>query len=380
MHVKEQVKEFVHDVKRKFSKKHMRDSTCPTCAGRHDHDSVSSYSSADTIRTMEDSSSSSVVSSRPGTPERGRFSSFLHPRIAPKKHNYSVLYKVRRQDGKRHRLFSAPAIPSSRADASYIASHRHAATEPSSTPKGSMWKARAIQDVPDATSTSSSVVRHYPNVIDISAPAVEESTRSFHDSSCQTPPHFDTELLSETSGALVNSTPQSSKSVSDPDWRLDNVVLGSDENSVPPLSSPPSLDRMAHLPVVPDTPRHEEITLTHSPRPANLNNPTVASSPVVSQALPAVSPASAPASPASVYIPRLTAPSMFLPIPNVRLVSPPSYSLVWWLASKWSAGTRFSLSVSLPDFGDRSPLHLQSAMVLPLYSNFILSPTPSPKR
>ena len=57
---------------------------------------------------------------------------------------------------------------------------------------------------------------------------------------------------------------------------------------------------------------------------ADVNKPTPAP--------PASNPAPAPGS--SIYLPRLTAPSMFLPIPNVRIVFPLSGTLMWWLAPR----------------------------------------------
>ena len=77
----------------------------------------------------------------------------------------------------------------------------------------------------------------------------------------------------------------------------------------------------------------------------------------VNKPVPAPPPQSspAPASSGSIYLPRLTAPSMFLPIPNVRIVFPLSGTLIWWLAPR-RAMSFFASLFSSPSSDDAQPV------------------------
>lgn len=346
MHVK--VKEFVHDVKRKLSKKHRRGSTCSTCAGDN-YDGNSTYSSTDTLSTMNDAAmSSSAASSLPASPQRRRFISFRRPHTPsfPLKEHDSVLHKVRRVGSKRFRLFSAPSTPSMRVagvdtpQSSCGQSLLAPATE--TTINGFAWESQSIQG---GTVTFRSSQEDFPDVLDISARSVNiDSTVSEESALC------DSFALSD-SVTLV--TAASREFVSDSDSRFDLVNSHSDESVVFSAQS------MAQDPDIPPAPPpkaeqsvvaaadDDEITLAQSTTSLPVPSPP---SPVVPQASRAIAPAQltspTPASPAPVYIPRLTAPSMFLPIPNVRFIFPLSHPLVWWLEPRWSSTTRPSSSVS----------------------------------
>jgi hypothetical protein len=129
MHVKESVKEFVHDVKRRFSHHH-KHNRGESDSSTYTHDGTSSlYSNADShLETFEHSNPSSPASSQPTTPESSRFSTFIRPRTPStpsKKHNHNVLHKIRRGESKRSRLFSTPSLPSGRAREGDISSLNH---------------------------------------------------------------------------------------------------------------------------------------------------------------------------------------------------------------------------------------------------------------
>lgn len=356
MHVKETVKEFVHDVKRKFSQKRKRDS-CSTCTF-DSFDEDSSDSSTDTLprRDARDSTSSSSIASLPLPPDRGRFVTFVRPRTASAssaKRFPRVLHKARSLEGKRYRFFSSERA----SDASQSNSTQ-------ARGRGIQWSPLSIQDAGEECETIGSSQGEYMDVLDIRAwpvrtDSLQESTRSESRDSSQTQ-LFDTESHSDTSGTLVTiaSTPTHPKSVSESDSRFDVVILDSDDiaplvATIHPMAQPPQVPLDS-----PPDPREEEITLA-----ATLDKPTTAPSlspPVVPRVPRTITSAqpirSTPASPAPVYIPRLTAPSMFLPVPNVRLIFPLSHSLVWWLAPKWSSGFRLPPSVSmfLPHSGNKS--------------------------
>ncbi|KAF8845120.1 hypothetical protein BDN67DRAFT_546437 [Paxillus ammoniavirescens] len=129
MHVKESVKEFVHDVKRRFSHHH-KHNRGESSSSTHTHDGTSSlYSNADShLETSEHSNPSSPASSQPTTPESSRFSTFIRPRTPStpsKKHHHNVLHKIRRGESKRSRLFSTPSLPSGRLREGDISSSNH---------------------------------------------------------------------------------------------------------------------------------------------------------------------------------------------------------------------------------------------------------------
>ncbi|KAH0836750.1 hypothetical protein J3R83DRAFT_8486 [Lanmaoa asiatica] len=236
------------------------------------------------------------------------------------------------------------------------------------------------------------------------------------------PPHdtsvsqFDIETHSKSSGTLITvaSGPESVSESSHS--RSDMFDSYSDRNAVSLVSSPPSIYPMAEASEVPPVPppkseknllphaaadssREEMITLAHSasssspPPVVNLDTSIAAPSlspPVVPQASRAATPAqpikSTFGSPAPVYIPRLTAPSMFLPIPNVRLIFPLSHPLVWWLAPRWLSGTSLSSSVSmfLPRSGNKSTFvtpqptlsHSHFTLSSSLFPNYSSPPSP----
>ena len=399
MHVKEQVKEFVHDVKRKFSKKHNRDSTCPSCA-TDNHDGASSYSSADTYGTEDDSLSSSD-SSLPGTPRR-RLISFLHRApSSPPMHHHHLPHHVKRVGSKRYRLFSAPSVPSMRAVDASQSSHRQVATDPGV--HGSVWRPDSVQDTADGSETIGYSQEDFPDVIDISARSINTDTvvpdeSIFRDSGSQSQPQFDAD--SETSGTLITAASSDfKKSVSDSDSpSLLNLLP--DENPAPLVSFLPSIVPMQDPNVPPAPPPKSEIVVPAADADdeeialvQSTSSPAAPSSSphVVPQASRAMTPAqpirSTSASPMPAYIPRLTAPSMFLPIPNVRVICPLSHPLVWWLAPRWSLGVCSPSSVStlLPRFGNGSPFLFRQSMgphfafSFPLYSNF-LPPPPRVRR
>jgi len=100
---------------------------------------------------------------------------------------------------------------------------------------------------------------------------------------------------------------------------------------------------------------------------ADINKPTPAP--------PASSPS--PASGGSIVLPRLTAPSMFLPIPNVRIVFPLSGTLMWWLAPRRAMSFFVSLissSSSSKDSASARPVTLRSS---PSFSSLQLASTHS---
>ena len=342
MHVKEQVKEFVHDVKRRFSHKRKRE----TCSTFDSYDGASSNSGAETLSHLDDSSSCSSLSSLASTRERNRFIKFIRPRtpsITLKKHAHNVLHKGRRADGKRNRLFSAPTVPSERMVES---NHKQAASYPG-LPESSRDAVGDSERV-----TLGSLEEDYSDVIDISAqvsktgsvtPTQRSSCGADRDSMSQAQPQFDTESQSDTSGTLITSMISGpTKSVSESDSRVDSLALYSDIASDAAPDTPhvsTLIDPMADVPPVPPpkVDQEEEITLALS-----LTSPPPPPTPTPAQPL-----TSTPASPPPVYIPRLTAPSMFLPIPNVRLIFPLSHSLLWWLAPKWSSGARLPSSASI---------------------------------
>lgn len=187
----------------------------------------------------------------------------------------------------------------------------------------------------------------------VRSPLAEESI--CYDSLSQ---HFDTEWGSET----TVTSGDFKESISDSDSRFDVVNSHSDQTSASCVSPIPPIAPMAQdieVPPVPPpkseqvvitvTDADEEIALAQSTSSSPSSTVPSSSSPVVPQASRTITPAqpiiSTPASPAPVYIPRLTAPSMFLPIPNVRLIFPISHPLVWWLAPRWSSTSRSSSSV-----------------------------------
>lgn len=337
MHVKEQVKEFVHDVKRKFSfsHKHRRD----TCSTFDSYD----YSSVDSRSHLDDYSSSS--SEDHDASERSRFVKFIRPRMTSiSQRHHNVLHKVKRVGSKRYRLFSTPAMPS------------EPMVEPAPKQPVSYQGPESSGGRRGMADERSTVVlsEDYSDVLDISArgsaesgsvtPEVASILPSSHgadrDSMSQSQPQFDTESHSDTSGTLVTTFSSDKKSTSEFD---DSVDLHSDGNSaeihdIAPLTPSPCNDPMADLP-----PRDEEVALP---------------------------------SPAPVYLPRLTAPSMFLPIPNVRSVFPFSNSLVWWLAPKWSPVSS-SVSIFLPRFASPQQAwsHPHSAFPSPLRPNLLPSPS-----
>jgi hypothetical protein len=390
MHVKEQVKEFVHDVKRRFSHKRKRE----TCSTFDSFDGASSNSGADTLSHLDDSSSCSSLSSLASTRERNRFIKFIRPRTSSitskKNHPHNVLHKGRRADGKRNRLFSAPTVPSERM---VEPNHKQASSYPG-LPGSSQ---DAVSDSERAMLES--LKEDYSDVLDISARGAvktgsvtptqtsSSSCGADRDSMSQAQPQFDTESQSDASGTLATS--MIAKSVSESDSRFDSLGLYSDITSdhapdTPHVSST-LIDPMADVPPVPPpksdqaaSPREEEITLAHS-----LTSPPTAAPPPPPTATPQPL-TSTPASPPPVYLPRLTAPSMFLPIPNVRLIFPLSHSLLWWLAPKWSSGSRLpsSASILLPHSWNKSRFvspHLRRSRshptpLSPLYSNYFLHP------
>lgn len=292
MHVKESVKDFVHDVKRRFSHKRKRES-CVTCNSESFDDS-SSDSAVETdthLYTKRDSVSSSSISSPPSTPERSRFAPFVRlrkPSNTSIKYYHNVLHKVRRPDRKRSGNSS----------------------QLSGTQTAGRGSPLSFRDAGDERRRIDSSQMEYTEVLDICARtgktgSMEEST---HNST-------------QTYGTLVG--PDDKKSVSESDSRFSAVNSRSD-------ASPfvPSIDPMAQSDSAADL-REEEITLA-----ANIDKSTATPSRTTTPAHP-MTPTSASSAP--VYIPRLTAPSMFLPIPNVRLIFPLSHSLVWWLAPRWSS-------------------------------------------
>ena len=349
MHVKQQVKDFVHDVKRKFSSKHHRDSAYST-SSRDLYDGASSFSSSD---NTDDSISSSSVDSLPATLQRKSLISFRRPHPSSSSLK-QVAHRIGRVGSKRYRLFSAPPAPSV-----HVAHF---------TQSGDVSEpiidicAQAIQD--DQSTTRGTSQEDYPGVIDISANSVNMDTTSedtiFRDSS--------QESCSDTSGTLVTTISTDFKEfISDSDSPFHSIHLQSDENSAPLISSIHSITPIASDPVVPPpmpeqvvapaaATDDEEIVLAQSissSPPSVLPSP---SSPVPQASrtnAPVHPPRSTPASPASVYIPRLTTPSMFLPVPNVRLF-PLSHSLVWWLAPRWSSrsGPLSTVSTFLPCSGN----------------------------
>ncbi|KAG6381693.1 hypothetical protein JVT61DRAFT_294 [Boletus reticuloceps] len=298
MHVKKQVKEFVHDVKRKFSKKHKRDS-CSTFDSYDD-------SSADTLSHLDDSSSSSGSSQHSTT---SRFIKFIRHRSTSNKHN--GYHNARSEDGRRHRIFSAPTVPNHKQPVSYQG-------------PGSFESSRGMRE----TYASS---QDYSDVIDVSArvssgsaatlamKSTSSSSRAVDgDSLSQSQPQFDRDS-SDTSATLVTST-SGKRSASESDSRIFSDSH-SDESSEKvrdsvalATSAPPSIDPMADVPPVFSSPREEEITLARSVSSSPSRSPPVPQAPRI--ATPAQPIRSTSASPAPVYIPRLTAPSMFLPIPN----------------------------------------------------------------
>ena len=350
MHVKEQVKEFVHDVKRRFSHKHQRD----TCSSFDSYD----YSNADTL----DDSSCSSASSLPGTPERSRLMKFVRPRTPStpsKKHLSNVLQKVKRSDSKRHRLFSLRSAPSER-----IVEPTRIQTASFQGPPG---PSRGVDG--ERARTFGTSKEDYSDVIDIRARQTDSamtremesiqtqssSRRADCDSLSQSQPLFDTESRSDASGTLVtaSSGTDRKKSASESDSRFDSLDFHSDVHDSVPLS--------LVYPMADPSPLEEEIVLAP---------PTLPPPPPPPPPPPAQPVRSTPASPAPMYIPRLTAPSMFLPIPNVRLISPLSHALVWWLAPRWSVGSS-SVSFILPRFPSLHPTRSSSTFLPPVYSNFI---------
>ncbi|KAG8221016.1 hypothetical protein J3R82DRAFT_2525 [Butyriboletus roseoflavus] len=280
MHVKESVKEFVHDVKRRFSQKRKRDS-CATCASES-FDETSSISTADThthFYSKRDSTSSSSISSAPTTPERTRFVTLARlrkPSNTSIKHHHNAIHKVR--GGKRYKPFSL---------------ERAAEPQSNGAQAAGRWSPLSIQDAGDESMMMEFSQREYTEVLDISSAWSVKTEGSAHNST-------------QTGDTLVTaaSGPDEKKSASKSDSCHSAVNLPSD---TPPLLSPmPPSDSAADL-------GEEEITLA-----ANLDKSTTAPSPTTTPAQPK---ASTPASPAPVYLPRLTAPSMFLPIPNT---DPPS--------------------------------------------------------
>ncbi|KAF8448939.1 hypothetical protein L210DRAFT_3523520 [Boletus edulis BED1] len=157
----------------------------------------------------------------------------------------------------------------------------------------------------------------------------------------QPQPQFDRDS-SDTSVTLVTSTSGKSASESDSHIFSDSHSDKSSERVRDNSSAPPSIDPMADVPPVSSSPQEEEITLARSVSSSPSRSPPVPQAPRIATLAQPIR--STSASPAPVYIPRLTAPSMFLPIPNVRPTFPLSYPLVWWLAPRRSPGSSFSLS------------------------------------
>lgn len=363
MHVKEQVREFVGDVK------HRRE----TCSSFDSFDGASSCSGADAISHFNDSSSSSD-SSVPSTPRRNRFIKFIQSRSPfnpSKKHQHNVLHKVRRPDGKRHRLFSAPVVPSER-----MVEPNH--KQPVSY-LGPFGKA-------DERVTLGSSRADYSDVIDIRARVSgtltpeAESTRTIlsggtdRDSLSESQPHFDTESHSDTCGTLVTGI-SLTKSASESDSRFDSVDLKSDLTI---------FSSMADISPPPPPPKSDQPEEMAPARPVSSSPSQVAPAPAPPTATPAEPIRSTSASPAPVYIPRLTAPTMFLPIPNVRLISPLSHSLLWWLAPKWSRGSRLSSSASIFSPCAVSPQLRRSrshpASFSPLFPNLLFPLSPQSRQ
>ncbi|KAN0088399.1 hypothetical protein V8E55_005456 [Tylopilus felleus] len=312
MYVKEQVKEFVHGVQRKLSQKHKRDTSA-----------LDSYSSADTLSQQDDSSSCFSISTQASSQdERGRFLKFIRRTASTSSIKRNLFRRGKRADSQRHRLFSVPATPSERI------------VEPvQRRPARFHGSAGSSQNTTGERTTRASL-QDYLDVIDVSARGSSSSiTRTVHhDTMSQSQPPFDRES-SDTSGTLVTTGSRDhSKSVSGSDSRV-NVDLYSDKISETVAPS------MADAPQKPDLPHDEEITLAHPSPPPSLP-------PAPRTATPAQLIRSSP-SPAPVVLPRLAAPSMFLPIPNVRLVYPVSYPLVWWLAPRRSSRSSIDLSTSL---------------------------------
>ena len=377
MHVKEQVKEFVHDVKRRFSHKRKRD----TCSTFDSFDGASSNSGADTLSHLDDSSSGSSVSSLQSTREPSRFIKFIRrkPSVTSTEHPPNVLHKGRRADGKqRYRLFSAPTVPSERM---VEPGHKQAASFP-----GLPGSSRDTID----EATLGSLQEDYSDVLDISArgspktgsatPTQAWSCEADRDSLSQSQPQFDTESQSDASGTLITSfisgAVLTTKSASESDSRFDSLALYSDVTSDDTPDTPhvsTLIDPMADAPPLPPpkSEQEEEIALAHS-----ISSPPTAAPPPPRPATPAQLVRSTSESPPPVYIPRLTAPSMFLPIPNVRLIFPLSHSLLWWLAPKWSSGSRLSWSTSLFLPHSRNT----STFVSPQLRRSRSHPTPLPSR
>ncbi|KAF9224009.1 hypothetical protein BS17DRAFT_780349 [Gyrodon lividus] len=196
MHVKESVKEFVHDVKRRFSHHH-KHKRGESSSSAHTHDGTSSsYSTADSNPgTPEHSNPSSPAPSQPGTPESSRFSTFIRPRTPStpsKKHHHNVLHKIRRRESKRSRLVSAPSLPSGLEGNVYSSNHeraisatlqddeeqlgdRHRETTVQTPrlivtgPEESVVKPKSTQETVDEHRTIGSSQEDYANVINISS-------------------------------------------------------------------------------------------------------------------------------------------------------------------------------------------------------------------